>query len=261
MRPTLNPLNYRDEITFTPLKSIEDIKETPHSTLLTYVVQDLELNPEEIRALLKNTNFLNELMKDAQPREHDNPIDAGIILDTDEEVAYSFYGQFIKARKQPMTYTYPSGKATKYTLLIHETSANAPFTNAAANIRRDLYLRQTYLDVMQAYTDLARPELRRHQLFTNPQSPFIGAILAHEEAHNEVNGHEKGSLEEELAVEQRAKRIANEHGISDHDYLLLHHLERTSNQERRVSHEMLTRYANISASSTPRSTSPPALLP
>lgn len=233
---------YRDPLPSIVVNDIEDIKQLPISIALTYTVQTRNLCVKDIKTLLEDTKTLNALLEEDTYFDAEADIKMGILSDTETTLAANIYGQFIAANKQPSTYHFPSGHNIDYTLLTNEHSANIPFTTAGIRLKNKIYVRETYLNIMQAYTDIVRPELRKQNItFTNPSSAFIGIIIAHEQAHNQVNGYELGSHEEELAVENEARKLIVERGIPDTSFITLHELE-LNKKERTVSGSILGHY-------------------
>lgn len=237
------------------LKEPSDAARFPNDILMSYLIENLDLDRRELAGILSNLKELQELLESCVP-EHLPcsklpPLDDGLdyrtaplefvgssIQNRTGKFSHGYGERLIVADKEKKEYGYPSGETVEYYALANEITANISVSDAAY-VRispGDIFVRTNFVKMMLALMDIQKdnPILAQYREQMGDFERFIkGIVIAHEVSEKGIV--ESGEITEsclklELESERRARKYLEQHGIGLKHYELYHILRAGSDE-------------------------------
>ncbi len=150
--------------------------------------------------------------------------------------------ELLVAKVEEKVHKYASGRTVEYGILVSETPANVPLTeagyfNAPESGNPEIFVRGNFLTLMEALWSVLgkTPEFLEYQgKVSDFRENAAGIAIAHEVGEIELassGGAPEDPVEKELAAEKYARGFLGENGVAPLYYKLFHHLRAAPDSE------------------------------
>jgi hypothetical protein len=225
------------------VRRIADIRNAPNTVLLSYLLNDRQIPPDEFTQLVSHPRALHEMLHAVRPRGvHRLPRNpygiraevlpaelAQIMRAKTKRFVFGEGEKLLVADPQPRQYQYPSGFTAAYYLLTNEVCANISIWDMGYGIvgQPQPYVRKTSVDMMHALWNAVRttPSYRSLAGMEDFVHNIPGIVIAHElcEMHTreDSSGYHK-ELALELDTERKTQDFLVHHGFKIRFYETYH---------------------------------------